>query len=316
MPTFRPPACGSGRARRAPQVPTPGVSSRPSRRRPPSPSRTEARAGAAVPPPSHRTTREGRPRRRTPGRAVAPAVGEEPRASRDDRPPHVAAQTPDHVGRARRTMSSRRARAAAWTRRRCATPRPSTPSTNKPDPRAPLPYDVRNGVRLLCTAIEGPDGGDDLRDALARACASASSTPFPPAGSSIATRRGHFPRCFTPGTRPIRGPRETRVRPRVRGEGGDAARGWERRRYRWRLTGWSSLVGRAPRAVAAPGGGIARRRAEGEGAGSGGGAPQRQATHVMHVSLCRVLRATRSATGRDGRRCWYGYGRSPQRWPG
>ena len=45
--------------------------------------------------------------RRTPSPSNAevapspPPSGEEPRASRDDRPPHVAAQTPDHVGRAR-----------------------------------------------------------------------------------------------------------------------------------------------------------------------------------------------------------------------
>lgn len=36
-------------------------------------------------------------------------------------------------------------------------------------PRA-LPYDLPNAVRLLCTKIGGPDGGDALRDASARAC--------------------------------------------------------------------------------------------------------------------------------------------------
>ena len=91
---------------------------------------------------------------------------------------------------------------------------------------APLPYDVRNGVRLLCTAIEGPDGGDDLRDALARACERFIDAL--PTGWIVHRNPAAVvptPRCFTPGTRPIRGPAR-RVRPRVRGEGGDAARGW------------------------------------------------------------------------------------------
>ena len=33
-----------------------------------------------------------------------------------------------------------------------------------------LEYAAPNSVRLLCTAIEGPDGGDALRDAAASAC--------------------------------------------------------------------------------------------------------------------------------------------------
>ena len=89
-------------------------------------------------------------------------------------------------------------------------------STNKPLVPAPLPYDVPNGVRLLCTAIEGPDGGDDLRDALARACERFIDAL--PTGWIVHRNppRSYHPRCFTPGTRPIRGPRETRTTSRSR----------------------------------------------------------------------------------------------------
>ena len=243
--------------------------------------------------------------RRTPSPSNAevapspPPSGEEPRASsRDDRPPHVAAQTPDHVGRAR-AYDELEASASGGldpaSLRDAASKYSIDEQTLIP---APLPYDVPNGVRLLCTAIEGPDGGDDLRDALARACERFIDAL--PTGWIVHRNppRSYHSTVFHTGhpTDP-RPPRDAydlafEVREATQLVGGTTPIPVEVDRVVVASSGVLLALLRHPGGGESPIDGLRARCRQ-----RWPGAPQRQATHVMHVSLCRVLRATPQCDG-------------------
>ena len=228
----------------------------------------------------------------------APPSREEPRASRDDRTPHVAAQTPDHVGRAR-AYDELEASASGGldpaSLRDAASKYAIDEQTLVP---TPLPYDVPNGVRLLCTAIEGPDGGDDLRDALARACERFIDAL--PTGWIVHRNppRSYHSTVFHTGhpTDP-RPPRDAydlafEVREATQLVGGTPPIPVEVDRVVIASSGVLLALLTHPGGGESPIDGLrarCRRRWP--------GAPRRQATHVMHVSLCRVLRAVPECDG-------------------
>ena len=196
---------------------------------------------------------------------------------------------PDHVERARvydRLQDSARAglnkAAVAETATKYSLDADGTPVA--------LPYDVPNGVRLLCTKIGGPDGGDELRDAAAEACeAFVAALPpgyrvhrNPPASYHSTVFHTGQPTDFRP-----------KSEEEVRREVEIAAR----------------LVGETPtlemvvdRLVLAASGVLLVLLADASGGGESPtddlrvrcraawpDAPSKQATYVMHVSLCRIL---------------------------
>jgi hypothetical protein len=164
----------------------------------------------------------------------------------------------------------------------------------------PLPYDVPNGVRLLCIGIEGPDGGDALRDALAHVC----DTVIEALPTGWVTHRNP-PRSYHTTVFHTGHPSD----PRPPKDPYDLA---------FEVREATQLVGHTPRIpvivdrvvmassgvllvlLTHPGGGESptddlRLRCRERWPG----APARQATYVMHVSLCRVLRTTPACDERD-----------------
>ena len=247
--------------------------------------------------PSYRTTREdASPSNAEVAVAPPPRPGRNPERRATIVHP-VAAQTPDH-GRAR-AYDELEASASGGldpaSLRDAASKYTIDEQTLVP---APLPYDVPNGVRLLCTAIEGPDGGDDLRDALARACERFIDAL--PTGWIVHRNppRSYHSTVFHTGhpTDP-RPPRDAydlafEVREATQLVGGTTPIPVEVDRVVVASSGVLLALLRHPGGGESPVDGLrarCRRRWP--------GAPQRQATHVMHVSLCRVLRATPQCDG-------------------
>ena len=164
----------------------------------------------------------------------------------------------------------------------------------------PLPYDVPNGVRLLCTGIEGPDGGDALRDALAHVC-DAVIEALP---TGWVTHRNP-PRSYHTTVFHTGHPSD----PRPPKDPYDLA---------FEVREATQLVGHTPRIpvivdrVVMASSGVLLALLTHPGGGESPtddlrlrcrerwpGAPARQATYVMHVSLCRVLRTTPACDERD-----------------
>ena len=164
----------------------------------------------------------------------------------------------------------------------------------------PLPYDVPNGVRLLCIGIEGPDGGDALRDALAHVC----DTVIEALPTGWVTHRNP-PRSYHTTVFHTGHPSD----PRPPKDPYDLA---------FEVREATQLVGHTPRIpvivdrvvmassgvllalLTQPGGGESptddlRLRCRERWPG----APARQATYAMHVSLCRVLRTTPACDERE-----------------
>ena len=162
-----------------------------------------------------------------------------------------------------------------------------------------LEYAAPNSVRLLCTAIEGPDGGDALRDAAASACRDFVDALPPGYGVYENPPASYHSTIFHTGH-----PTELRPKSPAEVEAEVAlARGL--------VEATPALEMEADRVVLAssgvllllltrPGGGpsptddlrVRCRAAWPE-------APARQATHVMHVSLCRVIEAPTTTSEAD-----------------
>ena len=149
-------------------------------------------------------------------------------------------------------------------------------------------YDVPNSVRLLCTAIEGPEGGDVLRDAAADVCAK-------------------FVEALPPGFRTYRNP-PTSYHSTVFHTGNPfELRPKKKKEVQEELATCAALVGATqPMRVevdsvvlATSGVLLVLLYEQGNGASpvddlrvrcraAFPSAPKKQATYVMHVSLCRV----------------------------
>ena len=233
--------------------------------------------------------------------STSPAPPEEPASPRPaDVPAEEPAAMPDHVGRAT-AYDELEASARGGLDPASIEAAASKYSIDERTAHAtPLPYDVPNGVRLLCTGIEGPDGGDALRDALAHVC----DTVIEALPTGWVTHRNP-PRSYHTTVFHTGHPSD----PRPPKDPYDLA---------FEVREATQLVGHTPRIpvivdrvvmassgvllalLTQPGGGESptddlRLRCRERWPG----APARQATYVMHVSLCRVLRTTPACDERD-----------------